>query len=226
MRKFMLSLTDINMECSTFRQMEDLQRAPDWRLKGNYLARIRELLPRLPSVERDVVELYFVLGKKQESIARILDLSQQAVSHRLHSAYRRIIFMLEQPDVDATQMQRDLSLLITNPFTVRVLCDFAATSSQTVTARRLRVPQQRICWHLNAGLKALKESLALDAVFYVRYFEALRRHRNILREVPAGRRKKNTHGDTDRYARYARGLACSYGTSGLGDEPGGGEARG
>lgn len=216
MRKFMLSLTDMNVERSTFRQIGDLQRDLDWRCSVNYLQRIRDLLPRLPPVERDVVELYFVLGKKQEAIARILDLSQQAVSHRLHSAYRRIIFMLEQPDVDPGQMKKDLALLISNPFTIRVLCDFAATSSQTVTARRLGVPQQRICWHLNAGLKALRESLALDAVFYVKYFEDLRRHRNILREVLAGRRKKNTHGNTDRYARYARGPACSYGASSVG----------
>jgi hypothetical protein len=73
------------------------------------------------------------------------------------------------------------------------------------------VPQQRICWHLNAGLKVLRESQELDAVFYVTYFEDLRRHRNILREVLAGRRKKQvTDGETDRYAHYARGPARSY----------------
>lgn len=221
MRKFLLSLSDISTDRSTFRTFADLDREQDWRIDANYLQKIHDLLPRLPAVERDVVQLYFCHGKKQESIARILGLSQQAVSHRLHSAYRRIVFMLEQPEVATTQMQEDLSLLISNRFTVRVLCDFASTSSQTVTARRLHVPQQRICWHLNAGLKALRESLALDAVFYLKYFEDLRRHRNILREVLAGRRRKHAHGTGhERYARYARGPACSYGADLVGPAAG------
>lgn len=209
---FLLSLSDCNLDRSSFRTMEDLQRDPDWRTGANYLQRIKDLLPRIPAIERDVVELYYVYGKRQDVIARLLGLSQQAVSHRLHSAYRRITFMLEQPDVDPGQMARDLGHLVPNPFTVRVLCDFAETSSQTVTAKRLGVPQQRICWHLTAGLRALRESNAMDAVFYVKYFEDLRQHRNILREVPAGRRKKRgPDGDSHRrFDRYARGPAASY----------------
>lgn len=191
--------------------MEDLQRELDWRYGANFLDRVRTLLDRIPPVERDVVELYYWGNKKQDVIGRILDLSQQAVSHRLHSAYRRIIFMLQQSEVDPAQMHRDLALLIANNFTVRVLCDFAETSSQTVTAKRLSVPQQRICWHLNAGLQTLRDSHDMDAVFYVQYFENLRKNRNILREVLAGRRKKQVpDGQVDKYTHLARGAACSY----------------
>lgn len=208
--KFLVSLSDVNMDRASFRQFDDLTREADWRAGARYLDRIREILPRIPAVERDVIELYYFAEKKQDVIARMLGLSQQAVSHRLHSAYRRITFMLEQPDVDPAQMRRDLTALIANPFTVRVFCDFAETSSQTVTARRLGVPQQRICWHLNAGLKALRSSTAMDAIFYVRYFEDLRRHRNILREASGGQRKRDDHAEARRYARYARGPARGY----------------
>jgi hypothetical protein len=208
---FLLSLSDVNLDRSQFRDMDTLQREPDWRFGAKFLDRVRALLDRVPPVERDVVELYYWGNKKQDVIGRMLGLSQQAVSHRLHSAYRRIIFMLQQQEVAPRQMHADLSLLIPNAFTVRVLCDFAVTSSQTVTAQRLGVPQQRICWHLNAGLRVLKEANDLDAVFYVTYFEDLRRNRNILREVLAGRRKKQvTDGETDRYAQFARGRARSY----------------
>jgi predicted transcriptional regulator len=210
-RHFLLSLTDVNLDRSSFRDMDTLQRAPDWRFGARFLDRVQPLLDRVPPVERDVVELYYWAGKKQDVIGRLLGLSQQAVSHRLHSAYRRIIFMLQQQEVAPGQMATDLRRLIPNAFTVKVLCDFAATSSQTVTAKRLGVPQQRICWHLNAGLKVLRESDDLDAVFYVTYFEDLRKNRNILREVLAGRRKKPVReGETDRYAHYARGPARSY----------------
>jgi len=223
-RHFLLSLTDVNLDRSAFRDMEDLHREPDWRFGAKFLDRVRQMLDRVPPVERDVVELYYWSNKKQDVIGRLLGLSQQAVSHRLHSAYRRIIFMLQQQDVTQSQMRADLTLLIANPFTVRVLCDFAITSSQTVTAKRLRVPQQRICWHLNAGIKVLRDSAEMDAVFYVTYFEDLRKNRNILREVLAGRRKKQvTDGEADRYADYVRGAARSYGRDGggpAGTDPG------
>jgi hypothetical protein len=209
-RRFLLSLSEWNLDYALVRTFPDLYREEDWRVQAGFVERVKQLLPRIPPVERDVIELYFVLAKKQEVIARMLGLSQQAVSHRLHTAYRRIIFMLYQPEVETGQMRRDLLALLPNPFTVDVLCDFAETSSQTVTAQRLKVPQQRICWHLNAGLKALQESLALDAVFYVQYFQSLREHRNILREVLAGRRKKVDRAEETQYASYSRGPAYGY----------------
>ena len=210
-RHFLLSLSDVNLDRSAFRDFDELQRELDWRYGANFLDRVHAVLDRIPPVERDVVQLYFWGNKKQDVIGRLLDLSQQAVSHRLHSAFRRIIFMLEQAEVTPEQMRADLSLLIANNFTVKVLCDFAETSSQTVTAKRLNVPQQRICWHLTAGLQTLRDSLDMDAVFYVQYFENLRKNRNILREVLAGRRKKRVP-DTQvhRYTEFARGAACSY----------------
>jgi predicted transcriptional regulator len=211
LRKFLVSLSDVNLDRSTFRPFADLDRELDWRTGANYLTRLRLLLDRIPPVERDVIELYYFHDKRQDVIARMLHLSQQAVSHRLHSAYRRITFLLEQPEVSAPQMQRDLTALLPNTFTVRVFCDFAVTSSQTVTARRLGVPQQRICWHLNAGLKVLRESPSMDAVFYLKYFEDLRQHRNILREVLAGRRKRGDDGEARKFAAYARGAATGYG---------------
>lgn len=193
--------------------MPDLYRDADWRTNAGFTERITDLLPRIPPIERDVVHLYFVVGKKQEVIARILKLSQQAISHRLHSAYRRIIFMLAQPDIQLAQMEQDLSALLPNEFTVKVLCDFAQTSSQTMTAKRLGVPQQRICWHLNSGLRLLRDSLSVDAAFYAHYFLNLRRNRNILREVIAGVRRKRAHsGEETKYARFERGPARSYAT--------------
>jgi hypothetical protein len=210
-RHFLVSLSDWNLDyCATARTLTDLHRDEDWRVQAGFLDKVKQLLPRIPPVERDVIELYFVYGKKQEVIARMLRLSQQAVSHRLHTAYRRIIFMLRQPDVTADQLRIDLTALLPNPFTVDVLCDFAETSSQTVTAKRLKVPQQRVCWHLNAGLKALQESRAMDAVFYVEYFQQLREHRNILREVLAGRRKRVDSAEETQYAAYQRGPAYGY----------------
>jgi hypothetical protein len=98
--------------------------------------------------------------------------------------------MLQQPEIDPMKMRTDLAGELANPFTVDVLCDFANTSSQTATAKTLKVSQQRVCWHLNSALKLLRQSNSVEALFYISYFENLMRNRNILREVLAGRRRK------------------------------------
>jgi predicted transcriptional regulator len=171
-----------------------LLRDPDWKLRAKLLEKLKQYLERLPALERDVVELYYGLEngkpKKQEVIATLLGISQQAVSHRLYNAFKRITFMINQPEINPEKMKIDLQSELTNPFTIDVLCDFAFTSSQTATARTLGVSQQRVCWHLNSAIRLLRISGTIEAMFYMDYFENLMRNRNILREVLAGRRRK------------------------------------
>jgi len=193
-RQFLVSLTDFNLERLHHKDWCNLFRDPDWR-KTALMERLLSFLDRLPPLERDVIDLYFGLHpggqpKKQETIAGLLGISQQAVSHRMYNAFKRLNFMMAQPEIDAGQMRIDLASMLRNPFTVNVLCDFAITSSQTTTAKTLGVSQQRVCWHLNSAIKLLRAEATVEALFYVDYYENLMRHRNILREVLAGRRRK------------------------------------
>lgn len=161
-------------------------RDPDWRQQARFRERLNTFIERLPALERDVIDLYFVKGKRQEVIARLLGISQQAVSHRMYSAFRRITFMMAQPEITPEQMRADLTALLPkSAFAVDVLCDFAVTSNQTATARNLKVPQQKVCWHLNAALRNLRKLVTVDALFYVNFFERLLSHRSILREILA-----------------------------------------
>jgi hypothetical protein len=194
-RQFLLSLSDLNLERIQAKDFTSLLRDPDWRVRAKYLDLVKTFLERLPALERDVIELYFGLHpgrqpKKQEVIAGLLGISQQAVSHRMYNAFKRITFMMAQPQIDPERMRQDLASMLTNPFTVDVLCDFANTSSQTATAKTLVVSQQRVCWHLNSAIRLLKLDGTVEALFYVDYFENLMRNRNILREVLAGKRRK------------------------------------
>jgi hypothetical protein len=205
MNKFLVSLSDVNLDRGQFRDWSNLLRDPDFRIRANFLERLRLFMDRLPELERDILELYYFTkpAKKQEQIAEMLNISQQTVSHRMYTAFNRIRFMMAQPEISIDQMFTDLMAFIPNRFTVDVLCDFAVTSSQTVTARNLGgVSQQRVCWHLNAGINLLKGSDNTDALFYANYFENLMRHRNILREVLAGRRRKEDNGSAE-LAAYA-----------------------
>lgn len=211
MRKFLVSLTDLNEDRMQFRDWGTLLRDPDWRQRARFLDRLRALLERIPPVERDIIELHFFKGKTQEMIARLLGVTQQAVSHRMYTAFRRITFMLEQPDVSRDQMHADLTVMITNPTTVAVLCDFALTSSQTATARNVGLPQQRVNWHLMAGMKALQQQPTVDGFFYSLYFGALMEHKNILRDVARyhGRDRGPAAGRTTTDGRAGRAaVAC------------------
>src|SRR5882672_4357831 len=98
MRKFLVSLSGINLERSQFRDWDELLRAPDWRQRAKFLDRLRSFIERVPPLEQDVIDLYFFRNKRQEVIASILGISQQAVSHRMYSAFRRITFMMAQPE--------------------------------------------------------------------------------------------------------------------------------
>jgi predicted transcriptional regulator len=220
-RHFLVSLSDLNLERVQHKDWRTLLRDPDWKLRAQLLERLRGYLERLPALERDVVELYYGLHpggqpKKQEVIANLLGISQQAVSHRLYNAFKRIQFMMNQPDIDPAKMKTDLASELVNPFTVEVLCDFAFTSSQTATAKNLSVKmgttisQQRICWHLNSAVRLLQESGSIEAIFYMNYFLNLMRNRNILREVLAGRRRK-----VDEDAELRSGSAAGSDWSGL-----------
>jgi len=208
-----LQLSDLDLDRNaglqrgTPRSWDELRRDPDWREDARFLDRLYTFLDRIPPLERDVIELYFYKNKRQETIARMLHLSQQTVSHRMYSAFRRIIFMMEQPEVTGLRMRADLKALLPNPFTVNVLCDFALTSSQTTTAKNLGVIQQRVYRHLNAAMRRLRKQITLDSLFYVSYFERLMEHRNILCEVPGPRRKADARSEAE-CVRYARRLVA------------------
>lgn len=193
MGRFLLSFDEFNLDRGHHRQWQSLFREPDFRLSGNFLERIKGMVEKLPPIEQDVIELYYFTkpSKKQEDIALLLGVSQQTVSHRLRCAFRRMKFLLAQPEVEARRMRIDLESLFTNKFTVDVFCSFAVTSSQTVTASRLNCSQQRVCWHLNTGMNSLRQENSIDSAFYSHYFQTLMSNRNILREVLAGRKKTN-----------------------------------
>jgi Sigma-70, region 4 len=102
-------------------------------------SRLVEILPRLPSREADMIELYFIYGKPQADIGLILGMTGANVSHRIRRAARRMKFMVQHPMPDAIQMGTDLRFLEARD--CEILMSWWRTSSQTVTARDLGYTQ-------------------------------------------------------------------------------------
>lgn len=182
---FYTQLSLLDLDVTRGRGWHNLLRTPDWRQKAKLLDRIRVLLAKLPPAEQDVIELYFFRGLSQEVIASLLGVSQQAVSHRMYKAFRRLIFLFNHPDVPPDRIREDLRLLVP-PQVLGTFCDFAHTSSQAETARRTGVPIATVNSHLMSGIRAMRKHGSVDALFYMAYFSDLLKNHNILREVRRG----------------------------------------
>jgi predicted transcriptional regulator len=179
----LVSLSDINLDRRACQDWSVVARLTSETSLAPPHAAIHRVLARLPVIEQDIVQLYFFHNKTEVVIARLLGLSQQAVSYRLRVAYRRLRFLLDQPEISEARMRRDLARLIADPLTVDVLCSWAHSSSQAMTSAQLALPQQRVGRRIVAGLKILREATDdVEALFYTSYFERLLRHRNFFRE--------------------------------------------
>ncbi len=67
MNKFLVSLSDVNLERGQFRDWQFLLRDPDFRLRANFLDRLRTFMDRLPELERDILELYILHKASEEA---------------------------------------------------------------------------------------------------------------------------------------------------------------
>jgi len=77
------------------------------KLKGS-MGQVKELLSKIPPREIDLIYMYFILGKGQKQMARILGITQGAVSLRLRKAIKRLQFLTNLPKVDIREMEADL----------------------------------------------------------------------------------------------------------------------
>lgn len=81
------------------------------KLKGS-ITQVKELLSKIPPREIDLIYMYFILGKGQKQMARILGITQGAVSLRLRKAIKRLQFLANLPKVDVDEMCEDLIALL------------------------------------------------------------------------------------------------------------------
>lgn len=187
-----VSLSLFNLDATRLSSWEDTLRSLS-RSNNALRARVEDLLRYVHPVERDIIELYYFQGVTQEAISTVIGVSQQAVSHRLRSAFRRLVFLIERPDITPEQMAADLTMLVGDqPRAVEVLCDYAVTSSQLATAQRLGLSQQRVSEVFTAALASLDAQRSLDAILYSDYFRRLTQHKNVYvyqDQRPAARRR-------------------------------------
>lgn len=90
------------------------------KLKGS-MEQVKDLLSKIPEREVDLIYMYFILNKGQKQMARILNITQGAVSLRLRKAIKRLKFLVDLPKIDLEAMRNDLFTLLNNGNT-RIWC--------------------------------------------------------------------------------------------------------
>lgn len=179
---------------------------------------LEDLLDRLPKREADMLYFYFYKKKYQEDVGKIFGVSQGDVSYRIKRAIKRIKFLLQYPDIDPDEMVFDLSSIL--PFEdinkvltpeiiakvspsnldfcgpnlyLRIMVGMYQTSSQSVVANQLGIYQNRVRYRFLKGLSIIKEQAAKQDKYlkYVKAFDMVAEHPNILRELKVQDRWKH-----------------------------------
>ena len=100
---------------------------------------LEHMLDRLPPVEADIIEMYFIKGKTQGEMAEIWECFQGSISYRMNRALERIKWMLEMPEVDLEEATKDITAILHNvpsyrnraAESARAVAQVIVTTSQT-----------------------------------------------------------------------------------------------
>lgn len=172
-----ISLEDMDESQLLDPDMLDMQDMYDLLSKAHGLDTVVSLLDKIPAMEADIIELYFLKDKRQADIAVIFGMTQAAVSYRLGRGILRIKFLLELPDITIEQMTKDLAEAFPcdtkTPYEegaeetelsvdVKILVHIWQTTCQTKVARMLNLTQGRVRHKFFGAVRRLKFMAAKD----------------------------------------------------------------
>ena len=146
---------------------------------------IKPYLAMLPTKEADLILMYYFFKKDQKEIAKILNLSQGGVSHRIARARERLRFLISIPKLTRTQLFEDLKTIIEEEIDLIIMWELYKTTCQSQVAELVGMTQSRVRHRFMKSLKILEEKTAQDEKYKV-YFEAFSQiscNFNILHEI-------------------------------------------
>lgn len=129
--------------------------------KEKHLDQIEQVLDRLPEDEADILEQYFLKGKKQTNIAKIFGKTQAAISYNIKRALERVRFLVNMPDADKHDVFDDLRehRIIEDKLNAKIFAEIYDTSCQSKAANRLDLTQGRVRHRFLSNLESMGEEL-------------------------------------------------------------------
>ena len=123
---------------------------------------IETYLDRIPDREADLISLYFRDKMKQEQIAKIFEITQAAVSYRLHRGIKRIQFLRTIPELVHDQFELELGCKFSEQDR-EILWRMYQTTCQSEVAKQLNLTQGRVRHRFFRSLNKIKELINEEA---------------------------------------------------------------
>lgn len=109
----------------------------EFKVRNDPTVEYYDLIQRLPDIERTILYLYYSKKIGQGDIAKIIGMTQGAISYKLTRIKERLVYLRELEKVDFNKFFKDVSEIVKDPFDIIVLKCLIKTSCQTETALML-----------------------------------------------------------------------------------------
>ena len=109
----------------------------EFKVRNDPTVEYYDLIQRLPDIERTILYLYYSKKIGQGDIAKIIGMTQGAISHKLTRIKERLAYLSELEKVDFNKFFEDILEIARDPLDVEIVKDILKTSCQTETAWRI-----------------------------------------------------------------------------------------
>lgn len=123
---------------------------------------IEKYLKRIPAREADLISLYHRDRMKQEQIARLFQITQAAVSYRLHRGIKRIQFLRTIPELERDMFELELGPKFCDQDR-EILWRMYETTCQSEIAKQMKLTQGRVRHRFFRALQKIRDLIAEEA---------------------------------------------------------------
>lgn len=164
---------------------------------------ISKYLDRIPDREADLIRLYHRDKMKQEQIARLFNITQAAVSYRLHRGIKRIQFLRTIPELEQEEFDVDLAHVFNNQDR-EILWRMYETTCQSEIAKQMGLTQGRVRHRFFRSLAKIKDLIADEIREKQTYIDALKKHNKTSEFIESAQTDLDNCITNSKYAKYYR----------------------
>jgi len=162
---------------------------------------ISRYLDRIPPREADLIRLYHKDKMKQEQIAKLFNITQAAVSYRLHRGIKRIQFLRTIPELERDQFELELGPKFVEQDR-EILWRMYETTCQSEIAKQMNLTQGRVRHRFFRALQKVKDLIAEEAREKQVQVQMLKKQGRDEDEVEAAEKELDDAINNSKYGKY------------------------
>lgn len=162
---------------------------------------ISKYLDRIPLREADLIERYYRDKMKQEQIAKLFNITQAAVSYRLHRGIRRIQFLRTIPELERDSFELELGPKFCEQDR-EILWRMYETTCQSAIAKQMNLTQGRVRHRFFRALQKIKDLIAEEAREKQVQVQMLKKQGRSAEEIGKAQEELDTVINNSKFAKY------------------------